>query len=240
MSKPSSEDFARFAADVHEQPSTEATIEHILDFARVAISADHAGVMLVHDGETVETLVATDPIVTDVDALQMKLGQGPDLDVLRGRESLVVADIATDRRWPEWAKLVSAAGIRSLLSVHMSTSARSVGTLNLYARRAHAFDADDEAVAHLLAQHAAVALAVQMRHENLLHAVDARKQIGQAQGMLMERFGLTAAESFSVLRRCSVEHGMKLQAVAATLVETSSLPGESREGGRPRMRDDVG
>jgi hypothetical protein len=42
-------------------------------------------------------------------------------------------------------------------------------------------------VAQILARHASVAVASVRSEENLAHAVDARKLVGQAMGILMER-----------------------------------------------------
>ena len=71
-----------------------------------------------------------------------------------------------------------------------------------------------------------VALASARKLDNLWQAVDARKRIGQAQGILMERFGLTDDQAFAVLLRYSQDNNIKLRAVADLLVETRSLPGQ--------------
>ena len=60
--------------------------------------------------------------------------------------------------------------------------------------------------------------------QNLWSAVDARNLIGQAQGILMERYSLSPDQSFSVLRRYSQSHNRKLHDIAATLVSTGELP----------------
>ena len=54
--------------------------------------------------------------------------------------------------------------------------------------------------------------------------MDARNLVGQAQGILMERFDLDAARAFEVLRRYSQHHNRKLHLVAEDLVESRALP----------------
>lgn len=219
------EQFAQLAIALHDEPTVEETVEMVLDFGLKAIGADHAGVIFVHGKQRVETAAATSPIVAKVDAIQMEVGEGPDVSVLEDRLSVIVSDTELDTRWPLWAGLVAEAGIRSLLSVRMYTSETVVGTLNLYSNRPDAFDTDDQEVAHILARHAAVALASARKLENLWQAVDARKRIGQAQGMLMERFDLNADQAFAVLLRYSQDNNIKLRAVADLLIETRNLPG---------------
>jgi AmiR/NasT family two-component response regulator len=76
----------------------------------------------------------------------------------------------------------------------------------------------------LLAVHAATALLAAQRQENLWQAVDARKLIGQAQGMLMERFTLDTDQAFAVLLRYSQDRNLKLRTVAEQLIEERRLP----------------
>jgi len=63
---------------------------------------------------------------------------------------------------------------------------------------------------------------------NLWQAIDTRNVIGQAQGILMQKYGLTAEKAFGVLRRYSQQHNLKLAAVAEQLTTTRTLPGWAR------------
>ena len=48
---------------------------------------------------------------------------------------------------------------------------------------------------------------------------------GQATGILMERFKLSAEEAFGVLARLSQEQNVKLFELASRLTQTGDLPG---------------
>lgn len=85
------------------------------------------------------------------------------------------------------------------------------------------FAEEDRDVAHIFARHAAVALSRARDTANLWKAIDARQRIGQAQGILMERFSIDADHAFAVLRRYSQNHNVKLHQVAERLVETREL-----------------
>lgn len=225
MSKPDrAAEFSELAAALHDQPSVDHTIEKVLSFAVNATGADHAGVVLVHSRKDIETAAATDPVVAKLDTLQMELDQGPDITVLTDEVLVVVNDTRYDLRWPQWADQVAEAGIRSMLGIRLHTPGTTVGNLNLYAREPGAFDADDRAVVQILARHAAVALSSALHAENLWRAVDARKRIGQAQGILMERYDLNADQAFAVLLRYSQNNNIKLRGVAEILIDTRELP----------------
>jgi len=96
--------------------------------------------------------------------------------------------------------------------------------MNLYSRRPHAFDGEGQEIGQIFAGHAAVALAGAEHEEQLRAGMNSRDLIGQAKGILMERFRLTAQQAFDVLSRVSQELNRKLVDVAAELTETGALP----------------
>jgi GAF domain-containing protein len=135
-----------------------------------------------------------------------------------------VPDTSAELRYPDWAPKVAALGLRSVLSVRLATTGSTLGVLQLFNTEPYAFETDDDAVAHILARHASVALANARQEATLRQAIDARKLVGQAQGILMERFGIDSDQAFAVLRRYSQDHNIKLRDVAQRLIKTRRLP----------------
>jgi GAF domain-containing protein len=217
-------EFARMALELHDEPGVDETIEKVLEFALRAVACDAAAVLLVHKGGKVEVAAATDHLATDAAEAQVTCGEGPGLAALDLPAGLMIRDAALDQRWPEWAARFGALGLRSVLSVRLSAGGSNLGTLELYDAEPARFDADDEAVAQILSRHASVALSQARQESTLWQAIDARKLIGQAQGLLMERFDLDADQAFAVLRRYSQDNNVKLREVARLLVETRRLP----------------
>jgi GAF domain-containing protein len=220
------EAFARLALELHDVESLDETVDRVLEFAVETFGCAYAGVILVHAGARVETVAATDPAVAGLDAVQLEAGEGPDLELLVDRHEVVVADVRSETRWPCWCGAVADAGIRSMMGSRLYTSQQVIGSLNLYDPEPDAFDEADAGVAHMLARHAAVAMQHARGHEHLRRAVDARNLVGQAQGILMERFDLDASRAFEVLRRYSQHHNRKLHRVAMELIESRALPEE--------------
>ena len=216
--------FARLALELHEEVGVGETVDAVVQFALQAVSCTHAGVQLTQRGGQWETITATDPLVDESDRLQAELGEGPSTDVVAERDTILVPDTATDPRWPLWAPKVAALGLRSVLSVRLATSGSTLGVLQLFNTEPYAFEPDDDAVAHILARHASVALANARQEASLWQAIDARKLVGQAQGILMERFDIDSDQAFAVLRRYSQDHNIKLRGVAQRLIDTRKLP----------------
>lgn len=214
------------AVSLHDEPTLEETIDRVLEYALKAVDCAYAGVIFVHARSRVETVAATSPIVAELDKVQLEHGEGPDVDVLSApADSVLVDDTTRDERWPRWAEAVAASGVRSMLGIRLHTSATTIGSLNLYDTRAQHFTEEDRDVAQIFARHAAVALSSARDTANLWKAIDARRLVGQAQGILMERFGMDADQAFAVLRRYSQDHNVKLHLVAERLISTRTLSG---------------
>lgn len=219
--------FAELALRLHDEPDTQHTVDGVVEGALRVVACDMASVMLVRHGSKVEIAAVTDPVAERADQLQMDCGQGPCLTAITDRveRGVRVRDTRLGQLWPQWEHQVAELGLRSVLSIRLHTESSTVGALNLYSRDPDRFDGDDEAVAHILAWHASIAVANAQQAETLWQAVDARKLIGQAQGILMERFGLTDDQAFAVLRRYSQDNNVKLREVAQRLITTRRLPG---------------
>ncbi|MEU4194201.1 GAF and ANTAR domain-containing protein [Kribbella sp. NPDC026611] len=219
--------FALLAIELHDAPSVEETVDAVVQFALQALNCTYAGVALHTRGARSEIAAVTDPVVAEVYELQLNNQSGPLVTALRERTSVLIRDTNHDDRWPEWAAKVSALGVRSVLDVPLATGgggSRTVGVLGLYSPDPDAFAPDDEAVAHILARHASVALASARHEQNMAQAVDARKLVGQAMGILMERFDIDSDRAFAVLKRYSQDTNTKLRDVAQQLVDTRKLP----------------
>lgn len=224
MLDPTAAEFADLAVRLHDEPTVVETLDLVVQYALKAIDCQYAGVMLIHAGRQVETAASTDPLVVQLHLAQIECGEGPGLDVLDETSTVVVHDTKEDQRWPRWSDTVAGLGIRSVLTARLGTGSTDVGTLNLFHTAPRAFDTDDLAISAIFARHAAVALANAREAENLWLAIDARKLVGQAQGILMERFDLDADQAFAVLLRYSQQRNLKLRAVAELLVKQRQLP----------------
>ncbi len=216
--------FSEVALDLHQQPTTEKTVDLITQYAQLAAGCDDAGIMLVHTRTRIETAASTSERVIRSHELQRELDEGPCLDALESGGSYLSPDVVSDERWPRWGPAAANLGIRSAMSVLLETRERQYGSLNLYADQEGAFDSSDLATAMIFARHASIALANAHQEQGLLTAIDARKVIGQAQGILMERFDIDADRAFEVLRRYSQNHNEKLHRVAAWVVENRKRP----------------
>ncbi|WP_187271873.1 GAF and ANTAR domain-containing protein [Aeromicrobium terrae] len=204
------------------------TVEAVTRYACTAVGCEDAGLMLVMGRNRVETPAGTSEDVDRAHQLQAELDEGPCLDSVRGGDELhLVNDIAGDPRWPAWGPAAAELGYRSTIGASLETATRRIGSLNLYSRRAGAFDEADVEVARLLAAHATVALAAADTEQQLRAAVESRTIIGQAQGIVMRAFDLDASRAFAYLTRLSQDQNIKLSQVAEQVIADRHRIGRS-------------
>jgi hypothetical protein len=134
----------------------------------------------------------------------------------------------TETRWPRFAQRAFHAGAGSMLSFQLYVEGDNLGALNLYARQPGAFDDESEHVGLLFAAHAAGAYAGAQKQDQLIAAMATRDLIGQAKGILMERYKISGDRAFSLLIRVSQNTHRKLRDVADELVRSGELTGQQR------------
>lgn len=181
-----------------------------------------ASITVLGTGEIPVAAASSDPEASLADSHQLELNEGPGWDALRSEDLHVAPDVTTDERWPRWSPLAVGLGISATVAVPLFTDTR-LGAMTLYSWDARSFDTVDLERARILGAHVSVVAAHSRMEQNLWRAIDGRNLIGQAQGILMERFHLTAEQSFALLRRYSQAQNIKLAMLAQQLVKTGML-----------------
>ena len=191
---------------------------------------DTASISVLGPGGTMQPAACSDAIAADADRLQWQTGEGPCLDAVHPEphgpgpeQPVAAADLATEHRWPRWAPAATELGIRTVAALRLFTD-HTVGSLSLYAQHPKALDRNTMDNAQIVAALTSAVLAQVCNERDLWRAVHSRGVIGQAQGMLMQRYGLTAESAFAVLRRYSQQHNTKLVVLAEQIITTGELP----------------
>lgn len=216
--------FARLAIELSEATTVDQTAAQIVAFGMETVGTQFGGITMIRGRGRFKTVGPSAPVVAEADHLQYTLTEGPSIDAATTSRIVMSQDLAADPRWPRWGPAALGLGFRSVLSAELHGGGQRIGTLNLYGSVDRQFTSEDADVARLFASHAAAALAAVSLREGLQNALDGRTIIGQAQGVLMERFGIDADRAFAILRRYSQDGNRKLTEVARNLVETLELP----------------
>ena len=220
----SESELAEAARRVADNPDVQNALQSVVDLA-MALRCLGASVTLVGVNGGAETTATSIAMIERADNLQYTFDEGPCLRAAEtGRRLSRSSRPRPTHAGPRGARRWRAMGLHSVLSIHLFTDARVLGALNLYYASVADFTDDEVETARMVAAHASVALARLRSERDLWRAIDSRHLIGQAQGILMERFQLSPEKAFAVLRRHSQQYNIKLHAVAAELVRTGRLP----------------
>ncbi|HEX6148565.1 GAF and ANTAR domain-containing protein [Nocardioides sp.] len=216
------------SADAFVEPARlDETLRSILDSALESIKGfDRAGLLISVKGRLSER-AWTDEVAQQLDGLQAQAKQGPAVEVLKGPQAVVVPDLRHEQRWPRYTPRAVQLGAVAQISARMQLDRTgTLGSLNLYAATEPALDDEARSLAEVFAAQAAVAIGGAAVVTNLTEAMETRKVIGQATGILMERYRIDEAHAFAYLRRESSHRNVKLREIAKEIVQ--SLPGGGR------------
>jgi GAF domain-containing protein len=168
-----------------------------------------------------ESVASTGPVSRTLDRLQDELQEGPCLESIWNLYTVRVEDYGSETRWPAFVSALTAqTQVRSSLSIQLYTNENELGTLNLYSEKPGAFTPFVEEIALSLAAHAAIGLASARRGDELQSALASRDIIGQAKGIIMERFNVPAGAAFTMLTKLSQDSNVPLYEVARKLIFT--------------------
>lgn len=201
----------------------EAMLSELTENAvRVVPGAGHAGITVADRSGSVRTAASSaSRYPAMIDKIQQTHRQGPCLSAAWQQHMIRIDDLAHEERWRAFSRdAFEQTPIRSILSFRLFADQKSMGALNFYAEQPAVFDDDSVEAGSILATHAALAWKLVRREEQFRSALGSRDIIGQAKGMLMERFKIDAVQAFELLKRLSQNTNTPVATVARQVVES--------------------
>lgn len=218
-------DLAIRMARLAQTTATPRSVEEILnDVTAAAIElipgSDTAGVLLIHGNSSFESLGSVGELPGKLDQLQHDFQEGPCAQAALHDTIVRTDDFRNETRWPRYSPAAIELGVLSGLSFKLYTADRTAGALNLFGFAPNVWDAEAETVGTVLAAHAATAILAGRHDEQLQAALSSRDRIGQAKGIIMERYGVDDLRAFDMLRALSQESNAKLVDIAQRVIDT--------------------
>lgn len=211
-------DVARRLASVLGPGDLDSTLRQITTAAvEVLPEVHYASITIRRSDGRLETVAPTADLLLPVDAAQYELREGPCYYAATDAVHVASPDLASDQRFPKYASVAVAAGIRAQAGLQLFDGKDAQGALNLYSENVGAF-ADFDAIGRLFAHQSAMAIDYAREIDSLRQAVQSRGIVGQAVGILMERLRLDDARAFGFLVRLSQQENVKVRVLAEDLV----------------------
>jgi GAF domain-containing protein len=230
---PPPDELAQALAELTKLLLATPDLEHLLhEVARLATGVINppadCGITLCEREEPF-TVATSSALAAHVDEQQYAVGDGPCLQALRTGRTVSVTDLAREQRWDGYPAHALSYGVRSSLSLPLTTEDGTRGALNLYATVPDAFHESARRRATLFAAHACGVLTLVSRQtrqirlsDQLREALASRSVIDQAIGILMDQQHCDAHQAFMILRDASQHRNKKLSEVAALIITAVS------------------
>lgn len=182
--------------------------------------AQHVGITLVNRGD-VRTVAATSKHAEMLDEIQQRHDEGPCLPSEHDRSVVRIDDTTLESRWPAYCRdVVELTPIRSVLSFELFTQLKTIAALTIAAERPHAFDDEAVELGLIYATGTTLAWDAARRREHFRRALASRDVIGQAKGIIMQRFKIDDSRAFALLKQLSQTSNTPVSVVARQLVES--------------------
>ena len=173
------------------------------------------------------TVASSSAAAQAMDEIQYAFGDGPCVTASREQETVHIPELEDCDRWPQYAATVRGHGVRSILAVPFLLDGDTRAALNLYSQRPGRFDGRALELARDFVGQTSLALrlAVRFAHysdtaANLKATLESRTSIDVAVGIIMAQNRCSQAEAFELLKSASSARNIKLNVVAAGLVES--------------------
>jgi hypothetical protein len=212
-----------------DRASVDTTLQQIVCCAVDTVEpAVGAGITRTGQG-SVHSAYATSDDVAALDQLQSRLQQGPCVSAAAHAPAhgvVYARDLGGRERdvWPAFAPQATALGYRSMLSLRLSDHPDWGSSLNFYARERDAFDETARITACLFSLQAATVLHGARHAENLQRPLLTRDLLGQAKGVLIERFHIGDDAAFRMLVSASRDAEITLVDIARGVLDDAQRP----------------
>ncbi|MBW0013173.1 GAF and ANTAR domain-containing protein [Mycobacterium sp.] len=201
---------------------TTAGLRELVETCRRHVpGCQYAGITLAEKGGSVTNVVATHRYPGILDAIQAESGEGPCLAAAWRHHMMYIDDLNVDQRWPRYQRhALERTPVRSIASYELYGDGKTMAALNFYNEQPHAFTGESLELGGVFATHVALAWSMMRRQDQFRSALASRDIIGQAKGVIMERFNLDAVEAFDLLSRLSQRSNTKLIDIANALIDS--------------------
>ena len=160
--------FARLARELCSYGDRAATAEVIAERGVQTLPCGYAAVVRWAPGRRISfEAVTASPLLTTVEWIANQTGEGPSLDALRDKTTVLMDDVLEETRWPLYrAEIVAHTAIRSALALYLEFVGEALGALSFYDERPGWFTDERIHVAEVFADHATIALAKAAGHDH--------------------------------------------------------------------------
>ena len=209
--------------------SVQDAIREVVRTTHTIFDVDGAGLMLADGEHHLRSVAASDDRFAHLEDLQIRHAEGPCIDAFETKQLVGVDDLEHDDRWPVFCAAAIERNVRAVLASPLPYNQDAVGVVAVLSEDSRPWSPEGELALLAFTDLAALLIASMMQGEQqselagqLQGALDTRRIIEQAKGVLMGRYGLSAREAYEQLRSQARSQRRKLAAVCTEVVQGAS------------------
>lgn len=206
-------------------PDFKNVLERIVEIVSVATNADSCFLYLVHDGELV-LRASKNPHPKDIGNIKLKVGEGITGWVAKKQEPAVLGCKAyEDERFKIFNDLPEDK-YEAFLSAPIIYKDNLLGVINVQHKRAKKYKASEIALIETIARATGGAIEnarLFTETEVLKDALESRKLIEKAKGILMKDLDISEEEAYDLLHKKSMDRRISMKEVAKAVILSSEF-----------------
>jgi hypothetical protein len=216
--------FSHLQSLLNQRGSSLQTLERLCVGSVDYLSASGAGVSVVSGSGAREIILATDQVSSEIEELQVSLGEGPCIDAWSSQLPVIEPDLSltSPTRWPMFGPAARAAGAVAVFAVPLHVGRSRLGALDLYRDAPGGLSPADLTAAVALG---AAVTQVLLKLEPANHALETIEvgpslsaEIYQAAGMVTVQLEVDITEALARLRAYAYAEERPLSEVARDIV----------------------
>jgi signal transduction protein with GAF and PtsI domain len=183
-------------------------------------------IMLLDEKRDELVISATQSLSEDyVNKPNLKVGQSVSGQVVKEKKPFTILNVTKEPGYmfPDVAKKE---GVVSMLSVPMMIKDRAIGVINSYTKSEHRFTKEEIDILQTVANQAAVAIENTRLDQEILaakEALEARKTIEKAKGILMREMNISEDEAYKKIHKKSMDLRKTMREIAEAIILASEM-----------------
>lgn len=141
------------------------------------------------------------------------------------KRPIVIDDVTSEPQYG-YPQIARKEGLKSLLVVPMQTKDQMIGVLNCYTTSVHSFTTDEIQLVQAVANQAAIAIEHTRALEKAVaaqEALETRKVVERAKGILMRTQSLSEESSFRLIQRQAMDRRKSMKEVAEAIILSEEI-----------------
>ena len=209
----------------------EDALHEIVHTTHTMFDVDGAGLMLTDSEQHLRNAAASDDRLSHLEELQIEHSEGPCIAAYEDKKLIGADDLTSDPRWPNFSGAAVSRQVRAVLASPLPYNQDAVGVVAVVSETSRPWSAEGELALLAFTDLAALLIASMMQNQEkselatqLQGALDSRRIIEQAKGVLVGRHGISPRAAFEQLRAQARSERRKVTDLCAEVVASATTP----------------